>query len=142
MNEKQTIELLKKIYKSSRTGMEIAEIFSFKTTSSEFEAILNEMRNRYYSIASEADKQLLSHNQLSPESGFSERIGIWTLSRITPIKSTSGMAEICINGCTEGIIDITRFKKNSHSVEPFALELAEKLKKIEHDNIEILESFL
>lgn len=142
MQKNQTTELLKKIYQNSRTGMEIADMLIEKTDSEELEKILEEIKEKYYSIASEADKSLLSFHELSPNSKLIDKINFWTVSHMTPIKKPADMARLCINGCTEGIIEITGCKNNSKNADENTLKLAEKLTKIERDNIFLLEKFL
>ena len=98
----------------------------------------------YYEIAKDASGELTRYRELPPESGVFSRLGVWSSVQMNVInrQKTDRMAEVLINGSTEGIIEMMRITNRLREAEPGAVALANRLMAAEQKNILLMQKYL
>lgn len=144
MSRNESVELLKKIYQNAKTGIDAIDMLSERTYSEEFRAALASQRDKYYEIANEAGLLLSGYRELPPDGGVFSRIGMWTSVRISSVsgRNIDKMAEVMINGSTEGMIDITRARNQNPGADVRAADLANRLAFAEQENMRMMQRYL
>ena len=139
-----TIELLNFISQNAKMGVETLSRLVQITQEEEFKNYLTEYLDGYQSFLSDADKRLKKKKEESKDlSPMAKVMSYLSLSFNTMIdKSPSHVAEMVMQGCSMGIIDITKRIKQYSGAEKTALTLAEKLLKFEQKNFSRLQKFL
>jgi len=140
----QNTEFLNYIYQNSEMGVNTIEQIIKIINHDEFSRHLQLQLKEYQSIYNTA-KQMLN------QSGCQEK-DISSMQKITTYmavsmktltdKTPSHISEMLIQGSTMGIIDATKNIKKYSGAEKNIIELANRLLKIEENNIEQLKKFL
>lgn len=144
MSNNESVDLLKKIYENAKTGIDAIALLLPKTHSDNFKQLLTQQQNKYYEIANEAYMQLCGYRELPPEGGVFSKLGMWTSVQMNTVntKKTDRMAEVMINGSTEGIIEMTKIINSSTNADRHSRDLASRLVSAEQDNIRLMQSYL
>ena len=138
------LELLNKIYKSSKTSLDAIDIVLTRVNSRELERALDVQKEKYFKIAEEASEELKGYNRLPEEQGFLEKMDFTITFRTETMRNPSSnhMAEVLIDGCTGGINEMLG---ELHSYKNFTINcinLAKILIETEEETIENLQKFL
>lgn len=144
MSDNKSVVLLNKIYENAKTGIDAISMLADKTHSDNFKAALSAQRQKYYEIASEASTLLSGYMALPSDSSVLSRFGMWTsvmMNTFVPQKSDR-MAEVLINGSTEGIIEIMKILNSSKNADKRAVDLANRLIAAEQENIRSMQCYL
>lgn len=144
MDQNKTVELLKEVYQSCITAMDAIGILIPKTNSMTFRASLQQQQEEYHQLADEASMQLQGFRELPNENSVFSKLGMWTSVQMSTItnQNTEHFAELMINGSTMGIIEMTQLLNHTDGIDPHAKDLAERLLETEHNNIELMKSYL
>lgn len=139
-------EILAKIYKNMKMGVESVSKLMPKVSDSELKAKLTEQLSGYDSFASKAKVALCQlgeeAKEETPMTKFWASMGIAMNTIIDT--SSSHIAEMMIEGSTMGITDTTKLLneyKGKGECEG-AIKLAEEIIKFEQNNIEIMKKYL
>lgn len=144
MSYRESVELLKKVYQNAKTGTEAIAAMMDKTHSDSFKTVLSEQKEKYYEIANEANILLGGYRELPSDSGIFARFGMWTSLQMNTVYANRAekMAEVMINGSTEGMIDIMKTLNISRNADERAAALARRLVAAEQENIRIMQRYL
>lgn len=144
MNNNESIELLRKTYENAKTGMDAIGLLMSKIQTTGFGNLLSEQKAKYYEIAREAALQLGGYQELPPEGGVFSRLGMWSSVQMNIVNSkrTDRMAEVMINGSTEGMIEMRRLINRFRNADPRTLALANRLVDAEQENITLMQHYL
>jgi hypothetical protein len=142
MNE--NVELLNYIFQNSQMGIDTIKQLLDIVEDGEFKSQLQSQYNEYKEI-NETAKSLLNTNGYD-EKGISafKKIKTYLMINIQTLtdKSSSHVAEMMIIGSNMGVIDAIKNIKKYKDVEPGIVNLMEKLKAFEENNITLLKAFL
>ena len=126
--------LLKKIYRSSKTAMDAIKIMAEKSESEDFENILTKQRDKYFDIAEDANILLRYLHELPEDATM--KFGVFAK------KDTHDFAELLIEGCMGGVMEMIREIKSQKCADSKCIDLAHILIETEQDTISLLERFL
>lgn len=139
-------EILAKIYKNVKMGVESVSKLLPKVTDGEFKTKLTDQLQGYEGFASRAKTMLCQKGEEAkeetPMTKFWTSVGIAMNTMIDA--SSSHIAEMMIEGSTMGITDTTKII-NEYEGDPnckAAVELAREVVKFEQNNIEIMKKYL
>ncbi len=138
------LELLNKIYKSSKTSVDAIDMVLTRVTSHELGRTLGKQKEKYFKIAEEASEGLREYNRLPEEQGFLERMDFTITFRVEAMRNSAPnhMAEVLIDGCTGGINEMLGELHSYKNFTPTSLSLARILIETEEETIENLQKFL
>lgn len=139
MNE--SVDVLKCIYKNAKTATETINALMPRLLSEEIKSLLTAQREKYLGIANEAGLLLASYRELPPDIGFMSRLGMWTSMEMNIAKREDKAAEMIINACTAGIIEITKLLNTLHPDAQVRV-LAEKLTDTEQKCMYFMQRYL
>lgn len=125
-------------------GMDTIDMLLSKANSRDFRYQLEKQKGKYYEIAEEAARELHGFRELPLENGVIAKLSMWgsvQMSAMNP-KKTDRIAEMLINGSTEGIIEITKYINNAQGVSSVSEHVANRLIGIERENIKLMQNYL
>lgn len=142
MNE--NIEMLNYIYQNAEMGKTAIEQIMKEVKYLEFRDVLKEQLKDYESILNKCDSLLALEGKLPKNIEVMPKIMSYFSIKFNTLKddNLSHIAEIIINGSTMGITEITKNLNKYHHLHSSTKDIANKLLRIEQDNIEVLKKYL
>lgn len=142
MNE--NVEMLNYIYQNSNMGKEAVEQILKEGEDIEFREVLKEQLNDYTNIVNSALELLYKEGKKAKDIDAMSKIASYIGIKMGTLKndSSSHLAEMMIKGSTMGITDITKHLNRYDNIDNEVKYLANKLLKLEEENIESLKPYL
>ena len=140
-NMSQSTEMLRKIYKNAKVGVNTADALAERVESGEMKEILSYQKGKYMEIAKEAADLLAERRTLPPDIGFMEKMGLLLSVEMNLSCSAGKAAETVINGCTAGIVEITKLI-NSLPCDRRTMALARALADTEQKSMYFMRQYL
>lgn len=137
-------ELLNFIYQNSQMGVDTIKQIIEITEDEQFAKTLKAQFKEYHEVH-EAAQDLLNENGFDEKGiGALEKIKAYLMINLQTLmdKSTSHIAEMMIIGSNMGIIDAIKNLKKYKGAERSIINLMEKLKKLEENNMNDLKVYL
>lgn len=138
------VELLNYVYQNSAMGLQTLKLMEDITEDINFKDTLTNQYNEYLLIHQEAKGHLHEHNL--NEKGLSKMTKMRTNFMIKMQTmfddSTSNLAELLIVGSTMGVIDAIKKSKEFHDADQHIVDLMDRLKVTEENNIESLKNYV
>lgn len=136
--------LLKKIYRSSKTAMDAIKVISTQRGTAEWENMLRNQRDKYFDIAEDANILLRYLHELPEDATFFSQFNFWITMKLEMFskKDTHDFAELLIEGCMGGVLEMMHEIKNRKYTDSKCIDLAHILIETEQDTISLLERFL
>lgn len=138
------IELLNYIYQNSQMGTDTIRQLLDIAKDEEFKLQLQSQYDEY-KLINDTARDFLNKNGVDEKGiGAFEKIRTYLMINMQTLmdKSSSHIAEMMIIGSNMGVIDAIKNMKKYKEAEPGILNLMEKLKAFEENNISSLKSFL
>lgn len=137
-------ELLNYIYQNSEMGKQSLETLIKSCTSEEFKSVLQNQISEYNKIYDEAKQRLQETNNEVKDIGSLLKISSYISINMNTMmdKTPSHMAEMIMQGCTMGIIDITRKIKDYKEKDKTILDLANKLLAFEEQSFQAFKKWI
>ncbi len=136
--------LLKKIYRSSKTAMDAIKIMAEKSESEDLENVLTKQRDKYFDIAEDANILLRYLHELPEDATLFSQFNFFVTMKfgVFAKKDTHDFAELLIEGCMGGVMEMIREIKSQKCADSKCIDLAHILIETEQDTISLLERFL
>ena len=127
----QTQKLLQTIVENARMGEDACRQLFDRTEDLNLREELNREKRDYENAAAQAE-------------GMLERMGMWMGMQFNTMteRSTSHIAELLIQGCTMGVVEITKVRSTCPDADADAQGVASGLITCQQEAIERLKSFL
>lgn len=138
------IEFLNYIYQNAQMGIVgINDIIS-KVENNDFEKLLNEQLEDYQTICEEALDIFIKYGREKKELNNMAKISSYMMSKMKTLSgsSTNNLAKMMIEGSNKGIIEITEKLNHYQGADEEIKSLADKLLKIEQNNLDDLKKYL
>lgn len=138
------VKLLTKIYQNAKLGSQSIEELLEKVKDESFKTIVSKQQSNYDLIAKECEMMAntanvnLKDNCLFTKTKQATMVGISTLLDQT----TRHLAEMMIQGCTMGIVDIIKNLNDNHCAEEEILKLGKQLQTMQEKYVEDLKKYL
>ncbi|MBQ8902242.1 MAG: hypothetical protein IJY87_04140 [Bacilli bacterium] len=143
-NMSEEVELLQYIYKNAEMGVIGIDNIITKVQDEKFEELLNNQKNEYVNICTEAENILKKYGKQNEEVGVVAKVSTKVMSEMSLLKenSTQSIAKMMVEGTNKGIIEIVE-KINAYSNSDAEITvLANKLKNTLEKNIDDLKKYL
>ena len=143
-NMNEEVELLQYIYKNAEMGVIGIDNIITKVQDEKFEELLNNQKNEYVNICTEAENILKKYGKQNEEVGVVAKVSTKVMSEMSLLKenSTQSIAKMMVEGTNKGIIEIVE-KINAYSNSDAEITvLANKLKNTLEKNIDDLKKYL
>lgn len=135
-------ELLNYIRQNAQMGIDGIKLVIDDAENKEFYSELNRQMDEYNEIYSQADSLLEEIGGEKEDVKAASRIAAHLSGRLKTLNgSTSKIAENMIQGSTNGVTKIIKHM-NEYDGDRRALEIADKLRKFEENNVERLKAYL
>jgi hypothetical protein len=137
-------ELLNYIYQNSQMGTKTIEQLLNIVEDETFKKQLQSQYDEYKQIHETARNMLNSHGYDEKGIGAFEKIRAYLMINMQTLtdKSASHIAEMMIIGSNMGVIDAIKNIKKYNDAEEDIVQLMDKLKKFEENNIHTLKEYL
>ena len=138
------VELLNYIHQNSEMGQDTIKQLVAISKDEEYKKMLQSQLEEYKMIYDTTDKKIKElNNQAKDINVFSKASNYFMVNLNTLVNKTpSHISEMLIQGSTMGIIDITKKIKEYHNADKEILDLANKLLKLEQNNVEECKKYL
>lgn len=143
-NMSEEVELLQYIYKNAEMGKIGIDNIITKVQDEKFEELLNNQKNEYVNICTEAENILKKYGKQNEEVGMVAKVSTKVMSEMSLLKenSTQSIAKMMVEGTNKGIVEIVE-KINAYSNSDAEITvLANKLKNTLEKNIDDLKKYL
>ena len=140
----EEVEFLNYIYKNAEMGIiGILNIIT-KVKDEEFENLLNSQKEEYNNICKEAESILKKYGKSNEEIGTIAKVSTAVMSEMAMLKDNSinNIAKLMVEGTNKGIVEITEKLNAYNNKDAEIVVLANKLQKLEENNIEELKKYL
>ena len=140
----EEVEFLQFIYKNAEMGIIGINNIITKVQDEKFEKVLNEQREDYKSICTEAEDILKKYGKQNEEVGTMAKVGTKVMSEMTLLKenTTQSIAKMMVEGTNKGIVEITEKINAYNNSDAEIVVLANRLKSMLEKNIEELKKYL
>jgi hypothetical protein len=141
---KETEDLLDRIYKASKMGMEAAEALIPKVHVEPLREQIEFQEDNYKETAAKAKAMMRQDGRLPNERAPYQKAMLRSTIKMHTLMDSSPrhIAEMMINGTTMGIIEMTKRLNEENDADIDARWLAENYLENEQNNIEELKSYL
>lgn len=136
MNE--NIELLNYIYQNAGMGKETITKLIDMSKDKKYKKMLNSQLKEYEMICNKAEEKLKELNKKAKNNSIFSKIRTYLIINFNTLinKTPSHLSELLIHGSTVGIVDIIRSLKKYPNADKDIIKLANKLLKLEEDNVD------
>lgn len=143
-NMSEEVEFLNYIYKNAEMGIIGIDNIITKVKDEKFEKVLNEQKDEYDRICTEAENILKKYGKQNEEVGTMAKISTTIMSEMTLLKenTTQTIAKMMVEGTNKGIIEITEKINAYNNSDAEIVVLANRLKSTLEKNVEELKKYL
>lgn len=136
MNE--NLGLLNYIYQNAGMGIETIRKLIDMSKDEDFKKMLNSQLEEYKMICKKAEEKIEDLNKEAKDNNIFSKIGTYLIINFNTLmnKTSSNLSELLIHGSTVGIVDIIRSMKKYPNADKDVIKLANKLLKLEENNVE------
>ena len=140
----QTQKLLQSIVENARMGEDACRQLFDRTEDLNLREELNREKRDYENAAAQAEGMLERMGVNPRPKGPMARMGMWMGMQFNTMteRSTSHIAELLIQGCTMGVVEITKVRSTCPDADADAQGVASGLITCQQEAIERLKSFL
>ena len=142
MEQKDSAELLARIYENARTGADVMKSITAKTHWDSFRQISNAAEKKYISFANEASALLGALGSLPPERGIFSRLEMHSALLMSRANGDESSIEMIISGCSAGVIELLHALKSLPDSDARSRSLAGRLIAAEQENISLMQRWL
>ena len=138
------VELLNYIHQNSEMGQDTIKQLVGISKDEEYKKMLQSQLEEYKMIYDTTDKKIKELNKQSKDINVFSKASTYFMVNLNTLvnKTPSHISEMLIQGSTMGIIDITKKIKEYPNVDKEILDLANKLLKLEQNNVEECKKYL
>lgn len=136
MNE--NIKLLNYIYQNAGMGKETIEKLIDMSKDEKYKKMLKSQLKEYETICNKAEEKINELNKKAKNNSMFSKIRTYLIINFNTLinKTPSHLSELLIHGSTVGIVDIIRSLKKYPNADKDIIKLANKLLKLEEDNVD------
>lgn len=138
------VELLNYIYQNAEMGKNTISQLINISQDEEYKKLLQSQLQEYTSIYDSTDRKLKEFNKEAKNINSFSKASTYVMINLKTMvnKSPSHISEMLIQGSTMGIIHITKKLKEYADADQEILSLANKLLKLEQNNVEECKKYL
>ena len=140
----QTQKLLQTIVENARMGADACDQLMPKTSDMTLRQELMNERQQYENACRDAEAQLMQLGVHPHPKGPMARAGMWMGMEMNTMmdKSASHIADMLIQGCTMGVVEMTKARNSLPDADAQAQGVASALVTAQQESIERLKVFL
>lgn len=140
----QTQKLLQTIVENARMGADACDQLMSKTDDMSLRQELMNERQQYENACRDAEAQLMQLGTHPHPKGPMARAGMWMGMEMNTMmdKSASHIADMLIQGCTMGVVEMTKARNSLPDADAQAQGIASALVTAQQESIERLKTFL
>ena len=140
----QTQKLLQSIVENARMGADACDQLMPKTSDMSLRQELMNERQQYENACRDAEAQLMQLGVHPHPKGPMARAGMWMGMEMNTMmdKSASHIADMLIQGCTMGVVEMTKARNSLPDADAQAQGVASALVTAQQESIERLKVFL
>ena len=138
------VELLNYIHQNSEMGQDTIKQLVGISKDEEYKKMLQSQLEEYKMIYDTTDEKIKELNKQAKDINIFSKASTYFMVNLNTLvnKTPSHISEMLIQGSTMGIIDITKKIKEYPNVDKEILDLANKLLKLEQNNVEECKKYL
>ena len=138
------VELLNYIHQNSEMGQDTIKQLVGISKDEEYKKMLQSQLEEYKMIYDTTDKKIKELNKQAKDINVFSKASTYFMVNLNTLvnKTPSHISEMLIQGSTMGIIDITKKIKEYPNADKEILDLANKLLKLEQNNVEECKKYL
>lgn len=138
------VELLNYIHQNSEMGKNTIKQLIDISQDEEYKEMLQSQLEEYKMIYDTTDEKIKELNKQAKDINVFSKASTYVMVNLNTLvnKTPSHISEMLIQGSTMGIIDITKKIKEYPNADKEILEIANKLLKLEQNNIEECKKYL
>ena len=138
------VELLNYIHQNSEMGQDTIKQLVGISKDEEYKKMLQSQLEEYKMIYDTTDEKIKELNKQAKDINVFSKASTYFMVNLNTLvnKTQSHISEMLIQGSTMGIIDITKKIKEYPNADKEILDLANKLLKLEQNNVEECKKYL
>lgn len=138
------VEFLNYIHQNSEMGQDTIKQLVGISKEEEYKKMLQSQLEEYKMIYDTTDKKIKELNKQAKDINIFSKASTYFMVNLNTLvnKTPSHISEMLIQGSTMGIIDITKKIKEYPNADKEILDLANKLLKLEQNNVEECKKYL
>ncbi len=138
------VELLNYIHQNSEMGTNTIKQLVDISKDEEYKKMLQSQFEEYKMIYDTTDEKIKGLNEETKDINVFSKASTYVMINLNTLvnKTSSHISEMMIKGSTMGIIDITKRIKEYPNADQEILDLANKLLKLEQNNVEECKKYL
>jgi len=138
------VELLNYIHQNSEMGQDTIKQLVGISKDEEYKKMLQSQLEEYKMIYDTTDEKIKELNKQAKDINVFSKASTYFMVNLNTLvnKTPSHISEMLIQGSTMGIIDITKKIKEYPNADKEILDLANKLLKLEQNNVEECKKYL